>query len=145
MTNDDPQCENLKIFLSSCRFYVKLLLRSKSKTSKSEILTIAEPLIFGFSGFMQFSNAWISRKLQIRVSKTVKMIMFDSLSLPWLISRKKLDGRKIPKFTHCVNVGREVVVFVFKSTWMATMMLLPRVRTYEIQIVKHFRQIVAKT
>ena len=52
---------------------------------------------------------------------------------------------KFHKFSHCVNVGREVVVFVFKSTWMATMMLLPRVRTYEIQIVKHFRQIVAKT
>ena len=52
------------------------------KVSKTAILTNVEVLNFDFSAFLQFLKAQFYQNSKSRVSKTVKMVVFETQILP---------------------------------------------------------------
>ena len=69
------------------RFYVKSFF-DDFRVSKTAILTILEALNVDFGKFLHFLKAKIYQNKKSRASKTVKMVDFELLDSPKMISRK---------------------------------------------------------
>ena len=81
-----PQCGKMTNFLP-LRFYVKSFF-DDFKVSKTAILTILEALNVDFGKFLNFLKAEIYQTQESKASKTGKMVDFEIVDSPKLISRK---------------------------------------------------------